>query len=103
MSQKPAQTTRYPSPTTTSTLRQDSKQPPSRPLGRPVNDIRPENMSRTNLLNAFDAEASSFDPILFPDTGGKPKDVCVENIPRRIVVNEEEKHVLRNNIDNPVF
>ena len=71
MSQKPAHLTRYPSPTPTP--RQDSKQPPSRPPGRPVKDRRPADMSRTNLSDAFDAEASSFDPISFPGTGGKPK------------------------------
>lgn len=75
MSQKPAHLTRYPSPDPASTLRQNSttKQPPSRPPGPPVKDRRPADMSRTNLLDAFDAEASSFNPISFSDTGGKPK------------------------------
>ena len=73
MSQKPAQTIRYPSPTPTPRQNSTTKQPPSLPPGRPVKDRRPADMSRTNLLDAFNAEASSFDPISFPDTGGKPK------------------------------
>lgn len=71
MSQTPAQPIRYPSPDPTK--RPNSKQPQSRLPVRPVKGRRPANMSRTNLSDAFDAEASSFDPISFPDTGGKPK------------------------------
>lgn len=75
MSQKPAHLTRYPSPDPASTLRQNSttKQAPPGPLRRRVEDRRSADTPQTNLLNDFDAEASSFNPISLSDTGGKPK------------------------------